>query len=145
MLFPLRVRSQCPCQGIFRLASARICRANVEYVRQSIRQSQSHMRQSQSPTICRAKPVLVSGHRPANMAHVRQSRPDSGFDIQVKVRRTFNVVPSSRTKPVSVSGHLQAGQRAHLSSECVTYKTVTTRFWPWLRARPPLLAGKLRV
>ena len=29
------------------------------------------------------------------MAHVRQSRPDSGLGFQVKVPKTFQVVPSS--------------------------------------------------
>jgi len=29
------------------------------------------------------------------MAHVRQSRPDSGLGFQAKVRKTFEVVPSS--------------------------------------------------
>jgi len=29
------------------------------------------------------------------MAHIRQSRPDSGLDLQVKVRKTFEVVLSS--------------------------------------------------
>ena len=28
------------------------------------------------------------------MAHVRQSRPDSGLDVQVKASKTFQVVPS---------------------------------------------------
>ena len=31
----------------------------------------------------------------ANMAHVRQSRPDYGLVFQVKVPTTFEVVPSS--------------------------------------------------
>ena len=31
----------------------------------------------------------------ANMEHIRQSRPDSGLGFQVKVRKTFQVVPSS--------------------------------------------------
>jgi len=30
----------------------------------------------------------------ANMAHMRQSRPDFGFDFQVKVLTTVQVVPS---------------------------------------------------
>ena len=30
-----------------------------------------------------------------NMAHVRQSRPESGFGGQVKALKTFEVVPSS--------------------------------------------------
>jgi len=28
------------------------------------------------------------------MAHMRQSRPDAGLDFQVKVSKTFEVVPS---------------------------------------------------
>ena len=39
-------------------------------------------------------------HRPrpnrANMAHIGQSRPDSGLGFQVKALRTFGGVPSSR-------------------------------------------------
>jgi len=35
------------------------------------------------------------GRSRANMAHTRQSRPDSGLDFQVKVLTTFRVVPSS--------------------------------------------------
>ena len=31
----------------------------------------------------------------ANMAHIRQSMPDSGLGFQVKVRITFQVIPSS--------------------------------------------------
>ena len=31
---------------------------------------------------------------PANMAHIRQSRPDSGLGFQVKVLKTLKVVPS---------------------------------------------------
>ena len=31
----------------------------------------------------------------ANMAHIRQSRPDSGLGLQIKVRKTFKGVPSS--------------------------------------------------
>ena len=31
----------------------------------------------------------------ANMAHVRQSRPDSGLGLQVKVLRPFQVFPST--------------------------------------------------
>ena len=32
----------------------------------------------------------------ANMAHIRQSRPDSGRGFQVEVLKTYQVVPSSR-------------------------------------------------
>jgi hypothetical protein len=32
------------------------------------------------------------------MAHVRQPRPDSGLGVQVKVLKTFQVVPSSLKK-----------------------------------------------
>jgi hypothetical protein len=39
---------------------------------------------------------LLSGvSYPANLAHIRQSRPDSGLGFQVKVLQTFQVVPSS--------------------------------------------------
>ena len=33
-------------------------------------------------------------HWRANMAHMRQSRPDSGLGVQVKVLEAFQVVPS---------------------------------------------------
>ena len=33
----------------------------------------------------------------ANLAHVRQSRPDSGFDFQVKLHKISSGVPFSRT------------------------------------------------
>ena len=31
----------------------------------------------------------------ANVAHIKQSRPDSGLGVQVKVVKTFQVVPTS--------------------------------------------------
>ena len=40
---------------------------------------------------------------PANMAHIRQSRPDYGLGCQVKVVETLNVVPSSTFKVVPSS------------------------------------------
>ena len=46
-----------------------------------------------------------SAHRPrgdrcrANMAHVRQSRPNDGLDFQVKVHKTVYTVPSSHFEP----------------------------------------------
>ena len=39
--------------------------------------------------------LLRPGRRRANMAHIRQSRPDSGLGVQVKVLETFQIVPSS--------------------------------------------------
>ena len=30
----------------------------------------------------------------ANVVHIRQSRPDSGHDLQVELPKTFQVVPS---------------------------------------------------
>jgi len=49
------------------------------------------------PTRPRGFGGLGSGtHRfRANMAHVRQSRPDSGLGFQVKVLKPFQVDPSS--------------------------------------------------
>ena len=43
----------------------------------------------------------------ANMAHARQSRPDSGFGLQVQVLHTFQLVPCS-----------QQGQILVLASRC---------------------------
>ena len=37
----------------------------------------------------------VVGHFSANMAHMRQSRPDSGLAFKVKVLKIIQVVPSS--------------------------------------------------
>ena len=38
---------------------------------------------------------LRSGRCQANVAHIRQPRPDSGLGVQVKVLQTLQVVPSS--------------------------------------------------
>ena len=35
---------------------------------------------------------------PSNVAHIRESRPDSGRGIQVKVLKTFKVVSSSQAE-----------------------------------------------
>ena len=43
----------------------------------------------------RAEPSDRAVRCRANMAHVRQSRPDSGLDFQVKVFKTLSVVPPS--------------------------------------------------
>jgi len=40
----------------------------------------------------------------ANMAHIRQSRPDSGLGFQTKVIVTFEVVPSSPGSGTKVHG-----------------------------------------
>jgi len=40
-------------------------------------------------------PGFVPSRCRANMAHVRQSRPDSGIGFQVKVPEMFQVVPCS--------------------------------------------------
>ena len=39
-----------------------------------------------------------------NMAHIRQSRPDSGIVFEVKVLKTLQVVPSSLVKSEGVRG-----------------------------------------
>ena len=39
----------------------------------------------------------------ANMAHIRQSRSDSGLGVQMKVLRTLSVVPSSLGNGSTVS------------------------------------------
>ena len=41
--------------------------------------------------------------RPENMAHIRQSRPDSGLGFQVEVLKIFQVVPSSLESSACVS------------------------------------------
>jgi len=38
---------------------------------------------------------MVASRCRANVAHIRQSRPDSGLGFQVKVLKTFKDVPSS--------------------------------------------------
>ena len=38
--------------------------------------------------------VVCASRCQANMAHMRQSRPDSGLGFQIKVLKTFSVVPS---------------------------------------------------
>ena len=48
------------------------------------------------PPVPAAPPSRVRGMRcRTSMAHTRQSRPDSGLGFQVKVLKTFQVVPSS--------------------------------------------------
>jgi len=77
-----------------------------------------------------------------NMVYIRQSRPDSGLDFQVKVLKTFSVVSSSigiggpyqeLTFGVSVrdlvKGANDLNALIHLRSRAVT--------WPW-RLPPPI-------
>ena len=87
----------------------------------------------------------------ANMAHVRQSRPDSGLDFQAKVIKTFKGVPSSlesdrcdsRPEPlVSAAssyrfsqGNLQVIPRGsiiglHLGPIVDNSRTLAVDFWP---------------
>jgi len=47
------------------------------------------------------------------MAHIRQSRPDSGLGFQVKVLKTFQVVPSSLESGV-ITLALKVLQSEHL-------------------------------
>ena len=47
------------------------------------------------------------------MAHVKQSRPDSGHGFQVKVLKIFQVVPSSLGIGPSVQPGLSIGVRDH--------------------------------
>jgi len=49
------------------------------------------------------------------MASIRQSRPDSGLDFQIKVLRTFEVVPSSLGS--GVKWYLQRRQRKMFCEE----------------------------
>ena len=72
------------------------------------------------------------------MAHIRQSRPDYVLGFQVKVLKTFQVVPSSldsgKEQEVwlsqeNLSGALGSGPRGQ-PSKLGTNKTVTARFWP---------------
>ena len=55
----------------------------------------------------------VQGHSRcrANKAHIRQSEPDCGIDFQVKVLKTFQVVPSPLAR-----GGLVATQRVRTGS-----------------------------
>ena len=49
-----------------------------------------------SPTDLHDSPPRLQRHRcRANMAHIRQSRPHSGFGVDVKVLHTFLVIPLS--------------------------------------------------
>ena len=100
-----------------------------------------------------------------NMAHIRQSRPDSGLDFQVKVLRSFwkaqqwgvKYVSHGASNPYSEptkrpSVRTQSSQRVcvkqltqaetpvitgPLSREYGTYKTVKIRGWPWLSGKSP--------
>ena len=70
---------------------------------------------------CGAAPARRAsrGRRVANMAHTRQSRPDSGLDSQViKVLTTFKVSPPRPRAGVGAAGlgALGAGGVAHLES-----------------------------
>ena len=50
------------------------------------------------------------------MAHIRQSRPDSGFDFQVKFLETFKVVPFSLGSGVPPSTDAGGAQRRKYNS-----------------------------
>jgi hypothetical protein len=41
----------------------------------------------------REVPLSILNRSRADMAHIRQSRPDSGLDIQVKVLNTYELFP----------------------------------------------------
>ena len=70
------------------------------------------------------------------MAHVRQSRPDSGLSFQVKDLETLSCVPfsfSSGNAPTLLEQRHASEQPDHynVSSEFGTHKAVKAIFWPW--------------
>ena len=80
----------------------------------------------------------LDDYRRANMAHVRQSTPDSGFGsshLQCESSRLIQVVPSPLKLPRGIQplgAHLLA-----LPSKLGTCKTVKPGFWPCLSAQNP--------
>jgi hypothetical protein len=62
-----------------------------------------------------------------NVAHIRQSSPDSGSGVQVKGLATLQVVLRRSTCLLAPRSSVPA-----VSSEYGTYKTVKPAFWPWL-------------
>jgi len=89
----------------------------------------------------------------ANVAHARQSGPESGLGFHIKGVKTIRVVPSSfgrgklkfirNAGPCGTNGVPDATASSRrfrclppLSSELGTYKTVKTRFWSWSACFP---------
>ena len=70
-----------------------------------------------------------------NMAHIRQSRPDSGLGFQAKVLETFSAVPSSLGSRMAASASLTALpiSRHVPHTEHGTYEAVKT---PVKQSRP---------
>ena len=66
---------------------------------------------------------ITLGRCRANIAHIRQSRPDSGIDVQGKVLDTFLGVPSSLE-----SGHLCQGLLANFG--CLHSLSMRTGYGP---------------
>jgi len=88
---------------------------------------------------------------PADMAHIRQKRPCSGFGFQVRVREMFQVVPPllggglwfACWDALCFDGGsyrirlMHAASALPLSREYGRYKTVKDRLWPWLSITIP--------
>jgi len=75
-------------------------------------------------------PGLVNGHASlvdANIAHTRQSRPDSGLGFQVKRLEIFKVVPSS-LGGASVEGNLLRSLACQALSMVMPPAYVVARF-----------------
>ena len=93
------------------------------------------------------------------MAHIRQSRPNSGLGFHVKVVKPFKAFPSSlgsgfravfaqkrsgAVEPAEVDVGKEvlapcevAEYQMTLTFEFGTYKTVKARLWPWLSTSNP--------
>ena len=72
--------------------------------------------------------------RQANMAHARQSRPDSGLGLQVKVLQTVEVVPSSLGGACLTAGkrtwHIQDSHGLIPALACRLMSFILLKFFP---------------
>jgi len=84
----------------------------------------------------------------ANSAHIRQSRPESGLGLQVKVRNTFKVVrkrlctaPRSRRNRVAFEHQLATGRSVFIGYRGTSLIRNRRRLGPYSRTMPRALWG----
>ena len=79
---------------------------------------------------------LLKCRCPANMAHLRQSRPDSGLAFQVNILRIFEVVPFSVGG--GTAGHFAATIREESGTAKVPTRPISVLIHPAREANLPL-------